>query len=277
MLLNHTHGTSRGPKVTNFWRIPIAMLLLLCSGAGFTSDAFQSTGSIETAVREVTGARATSHGYENVTVEVRRLDTRLRLAQCTQALDARVPPGSAVLGAVSVAVSCQDESPWTIYVRSHISAMQSVPVLNKPLARHAILTEDDLNVVKQPLGQASSGTVFKVEQLVGMQLTRALDAGADALVRGTAAGVAVHVVVNLVEIHDTLIVASAVIDSIEDFVSIRLVHEYIVAKHNAFIAVCDCIHFIAVTSGVSADIYVLVHHIVVSKYRVDTGNLVVFS
>lgn len=178
MLLNQTHGTSRGPKVTNFWRIPIAMLLLLCSGTGFTSDAFQSTGSIETAVREVTGARATSHGYENVTVEVRRLDPRLRLAQCTQALDARVPPGSAVLGAVSVAVSCQDESPWTIYVRSHISAMQSVPVLNKPLARHAIITDDDLNVVKQPLGQASSGTVFKVEQLVGMQLTRALDAGA---------------------------------------------------------------------------------------------------
>jgi flagella basal body P-ring formation protein FlgA len=59
-----------------------------------------------------------------------------------------------------------------------VTALESIPVLNKPLARNDIITVDDLDLVRQPIGQTSGGTVFEVEQLVGMQLTRALDAGA---------------------------------------------------------------------------------------------------
>ena len=163
--------------MTIFWRYGIGLLLLgLCSKA-LAAGEYQTTDSIEEAVRSATQARALAHGYEDVTIEVRRLDPRLRLSQCGETLNARVPAGSAVLGAVSVAVSCQDASPWTIYVRGHVSAVQEVPVLNKPLARDTLITAEDLNLIKQPMGQASSGTVFEVEQLVGMELTRSLDAG----------------------------------------------------------------------------------------------------
>ena len=186
MMLSYLYTVRRGRKVTKFWRSSIALLLLGLAGpgltgfssAGFAASQYQTTQSIEEAVRSATQTRATQHGYEDVTVEVRRLDPRLRLNQCSQGLDANVPAGSAVLGAVSVAVSCQDDSPWTIYVRGHVSAMQEVPVLNKPLARNALITANDLNLIKQPMGQASSGTVFKVDQLVGMELIRSMDAGA---------------------------------------------------------------------------------------------------
>ncbi len=164
--------------MTNFWRCVVVAVALLANAGTLADDDFQPTDAIESAVRTATLERAHQHGYEDVTVDVRRLDPRLRLVRCEAPLDTRIPPASAVLGALSVAVSCQGDSPWTIYVRCHVTALESIPVLNKPLARNDIITVDDLDLVRQPIGQTSGGTVFEVEQLVGMQLTRALDAGA---------------------------------------------------------------------------------------------------
>lgn len=164
--------------MTNFWRCVVAPLALLVCSTALGNEDTQPTDSIERAVRTAAQERAHQHGYEDVSVDVRRLDPRLRLARCEAPLDTRIPPASAVLGAISVAVSCQGVSPWTVYVRSHVTAMQNIPVLNKPLARHAIISASDLDLVRQPIGQTIGGTVFDSEQLVGMQLTRALDAGA---------------------------------------------------------------------------------------------------
>ncbi|MFK7974609.1 MAG: flagellar basal body P-ring formation chaperone FlgA [Halioglobus sp.] len=173
--------------MTNFWRFTqcrlaamTAVLPFLTVGAAASpanSSENQPAHSIESAAVKAAQERARAHGYEQVSVEVRKLDPRLRLRRCPSPLDTAISPASQVLGAVSVAIACRGEQPWTIYVRSHVVAQQTVPVLNKPLARNDIITGDDLKLITRPVDSSTAGLVIDPDQLVGMQLRRALDGG----------------------------------------------------------------------------------------------------
>lgn len=171
--------------MTIFWRLKggqyaIIAMMALCSGVPTSlaaDNANQPAHTIEAAAVAAATERARQHGYDQVSVEVRKLDPRLRLGLCPSPLETTISSASAVLGAVSVAIACRGEQPWTIYVRSHVVAQQTVPVLNKPLARHAVITRDDLKLITRPVDSSVQGMVLDTQQLVGMELKRALDAG----------------------------------------------------------------------------------------------------
>lgn len=175
--------------MTIFWRLrlrtSVAGTLLgacLLVGASVptaiaTSTESQPAHTIESAAVNAAQERARQHGYDQVSVEVRKLDPRLRLGLCPSPLETAISPASQILGAVSVAIACRGEQPWTIYVRSHVVAQQTVPVLNKPLARHEVITRSDLKLITRPVDSNTAGLIVETDQLVGMQLKRALDAG----------------------------------------------------------------------------------------------------
>lgn len=171
--------------MTIFWRLKgwqhaIIATIALCSSVPAllaANNANQPAHTIEAAAVAAARERAQEHGYDQVSVEVRKLDPRLRLGLCPSPLETTISAASAVLGAVSVAIACRGEQPWTIYVRSHVVAQQTVPILNKPLARHDVITADDLKLVTRPVDSSAQGMVLDAQQLVGMQLKRALDAG----------------------------------------------------------------------------------------------------
>ncbi len=137
----------------------------------------QQTDAIVDAAVAASQERARQHGYDNVSVTVRPLDQRLKLPSCSQPLTSTISTAGAVLGAVSVGVACGGEKPWTIYVRSHVVAQRSIPVLARPLPRHALVSRDDLQLVNQPVDSNVQGMIEDPEQIIGMQLTRALNAG----------------------------------------------------------------------------------------------------
>lgn len=184
-MLTTLYRVLNGQYMTIFWRITgwqraiIAVIALLvgASPALAAGNGNQPAHTIEAAAVAAAKARAHQHGYDQVSVEVRQLDPRLRLGLCPSPLETSISSASAVLGAVSVAIACRGEQPWTIYVRSHVVAQESVPVLNKPLARNDVITRDDLKLITRPVDSNTSGMVMDEEQLVGMQLKRALDAG----------------------------------------------------------------------------------------------------
>jgi len=160
-----------------FWRhlwLIAACLLAPVAGASDTQPLDSITRAAVTASEE----RALEHGYDNVAVEARPLDQRLHLPACEQALDSAISAASQVLGAVSVAISCAGERPWTIYVRTRVTAQQAIPVLVRPLARGSVIAEADLKLINQPLGSGANGMITDPQQIIGMELSRALDAGA---------------------------------------------------------------------------------------------------
>ena len=151
---------------TIFWRFvlrlsySIAASCLFIAGAG--ADATQPLHSIADAAATAIEARALQHGYDNVSIEVRPLDPRLRLPQCSEKISASIPQGSQALGSVNVQILCRGEKPWTIYVRTHITAQRSIPVLARPLPRNTLVTAADLRMINQPLESASLRALSRV-------------------------------------------------------------------------------------------------------------------
>ena len=180
--------------MTIFWRWPIwrtlcsgglslplclagSLLLSLLAPLAVAGDT-QPLDSIVAAATEASEARAMAHGYDNVAVQVRPLDARLRLPACDEPLSSSISAATQVLGSVSVGIGCPGERAWTIYVRTKVTAQQSIPVLARPLGRGAVIGEDDLKFINQPLNSGANGMITDPGRIVGMQLTRALDAGA---------------------------------------------------------------------------------------------------
>ncbi|MFT6276603.1 MAG: flagella basal body P-ring formation protein FlgA [Halioglobus sp.] len=167
--------------MTKFWHYLLAITLvvgnLVFVISSSSAESMQTLESIVAAAATSGAERAKKRGYESVKTEVRPLDSRLRLPQCSQALSTLTPATEQVLGSVNIGVRCSGDKPWTIYVRTNVSATQSIPVLARPMVRGAIITSGDLLMVEQPLHSAAKGAIYDPNQIIGMELVRALDAG----------------------------------------------------------------------------------------------------
>ncbi len=166
--------------MTIFWRPVIhvgLVVLLACVTARVTAQTAQLLEDITSVADLASQERAAGQGYNNVSVEVRPLDKRLRLPKCSQALSTLAPTSKKAIGAVTIGVRCTGVSPWTIYVRTSVTARQSVPVLARPLARHAIVSSEDIKMVNQPIHSVANGVIYDPDQIIGMELLRPLDLG----------------------------------------------------------------------------------------------------
>lgn len=166
--------------MTIFWR-HILHAALLTGGLLLNSYAVagetQSLESITTTATSASSERATQHGYTNVTAEATPLDPHLQLPQCDKPLKTIPSQNSKVLGSINIRVKCAGETPWTIYVRTHVSAITVIPVLSRPMARNTLIGKGDLKMIDLPLNSASTGIIYDPKQIIGMELTRSLDAG----------------------------------------------------------------------------------------------------
>lgn len=153
------------------------MLLLALPGTSVGENSMQPLGSIIAAAEAASVARAQQYGFDNVSVEVRPLDSRLRLPACGEDLNGAIPQSASVPGTISVRVSCAEPKPWSIYVRARIIAQRSVPVLAHPLARGTIITEKDIKMVDMPVDSVVNGIIFDPQQILGRELARPLNGG----------------------------------------------------------------------------------------------------
>ena len=158
----------------------LALVVLIAAthaSAVNANPAIQPLSSITAAVASASKAKAEQAGYSNITVDVRPLDSRLRLPLCNEPLSTFSPAGSDSLGATSVGVRCSGEKSWTIYARTNVSAQKAIPLLARPLPRNTLITKSDIVMTDQPVQASMQGVITDPDQIIGMELTRALNAG----------------------------------------------------------------------------------------------------
>lgn len=172
-------GTYIFPRI--LWRLWVTIIfsfsLLVPLSSWADSDAIQPLTDIIETVSTSSKVRAENQGYGKINVRVRPLDDRLRLPLCSEPLTAFYPQGSRFTGPISVGVRCNGHNPWTIYARATVTAERAIPVLVNAIPRNTIILKSDLKMVYKPMKFGLQGIADDPDQIIGMELTRALDAG----------------------------------------------------------------------------------------------------
>jgi len=115
---------------------------------------------------------------DNVVVRVGRLDRRLKLRRCAEALETAPGPGKRRIGRVSISVRCNAPKPWSLYVPVSISQRLRVVVASHPLERGDILRDDDLGYRELELKHAAHHFFTDKQRLIGRQVSRRIAADA---------------------------------------------------------------------------------------------------
>lgn len=116
----------------------------------------QSLEAIGQAVHDF--ARAEQPASDDVQVEVKPLDRRLRLARCATPLDTYWSPGSRSIGRVTVQVECASPKPWRVHVQATVTLEGFVWVLSRGVQRGDLL--DPGVLVKQAIKLGANNAAF---------------------------------------------------------------------------------------------------------------------
>lgn len=110
-------------------------------------------------------------------VTATQLDSRLRLAACTSALEAFRQSASASGDRMTVGVRCPAANTWTVYVPVKVEVEMPVLVLRRALARRARVTQADVEPHVQRLAGSAASFIDDVASLQGHRLRRSLPVG----------------------------------------------------------------------------------------------------
>jgi flagella basal body P-ring formation protein FlgA len=110
-------------------------------------------------------------------VSATHLDPRLRLADCTQALETFVANNGTVQMRTTIGVRCPALAGWTIYVPVVVETEAPVLVLRRALPRRARVEAPDVELQTRRLPGIASNLVNDMSALQGRRLRRALPAG----------------------------------------------------------------------------------------------------
>lgn len=163
--------------MTKIWRA-VAALVLGCHAAfaDGVAPAMQSLESIRKAAQVFVQSRVPGEP-DTVEIAVGNLDPRLRLAPCSEALQASLPAGVAFKERLTVAVSCAGAQRWTVYVPVTIATNVTTLILRHPAARGARLTAEDVEVQVRKVPGTSASYLADVAHLKNRTLRRSLGAG----------------------------------------------------------------------------------------------------
>lgn len=109
-------------------------------------------------------------------IQVNTLDPRLRLAACDSDLTQRLESPAQPVGRVTVRVSCEGSTPWTVFVPAQVRIFRPVAVLKTPLKRDSVIGPADIAMIEQDIGLLGRGYIADPDQAIGRKLTRPLQA-----------------------------------------------------------------------------------------------------
>lgn len=160
-------------------RLAAAVLALLPAGPLLADPdpLTQSPESILAAARAHLIESAGAQHPGRVEVEMGHLDPRLRLARCSQPLEASQAPGARPIGRTSVGVRCPGVAGWTIYVAAKIDVFGKALVTTRSLGRNAGLSAGDVRLTETSLANLGAGYLTDTADIDGMITRRPLPAG----------------------------------------------------------------------------------------------------
>ena len=155
-------------------RIAVAGILTVAAGA-LTAGAdeparWQPPETIAAAAR----AAATEAGVDEV--EAVAVDSRLKLAQCSVPLEARIER-AIQRGQGTVVVSCSGAAPWRLFVPVRASNRVPALVLVRNVQAGALLAADDVAVEQRAAAALPYDYMSRLDEAVGFTLRRTQTAG----------------------------------------------------------------------------------------------------
>nr|WP_262410559.1 flagellar basal body P-ring formation chaperone FlgA [Pseudomonas alcaligenes] len=110
-------------------------------------------------------------------ISVNPIDPRLRLAACDNDLTQSLENSAQPVGRVTVKVSCEGSTPWTVFIPAQVHLFQPVVVSTRPLRRDELIGPNDVALIEQDTGALGRGYLTATELVVGRKMTRPLRAG----------------------------------------------------------------------------------------------------
>lgn len=151
------------------------ILLLSQPGMVLAADSYQSLTEINQTVESFIHSQYKLDA--NSTVTIGRLDPRLRLKTCGQALQAFFPQATRK-SKTTVGVRCPGPKTWTIYVSAKISQIAKVLVASQHIRRGSLVKADDFELKEYDLNRLRYGYYTDLQEVLGKSLKRHLNRGA---------------------------------------------------------------------------------------------------
>ena len=144
----------------------VSITILLVLFYPFANAAsYQSHTSIRDAIHRYLLEELVNNEDE-ISVNVGKLDRRLRLKQCEAPLSVSLPSSSNRVGAVTVKVACENGPSWTIYVQSEVERFGSVMMTKRGLHRGDIISREDIELRRVSLGMIRGGYITQIENIL---------------------------------------------------------------------------------------------------------------
>ncbi len=105
-------------------------------------------------------------------IEVNRLDPRLRLASCDKPLTFKLESPAQPIGRVTVRVSCEGSSRWSLFVPGQVRLFRDVIIAARPLKRDSTLSDTDVYLAERDVSLLTQGYLTSLDQVLGNKLTR---------------------------------------------------------------------------------------------------------
>lgn len=116
-------------------------------------------------------------------VEVKSLDSRLRLPACENSLHHDWANGSGTVGRVTVLTTCDSPHPWRVHVQAQLTQVQNVWVVKRPALRGDILTKEMVESAEVEIGTQKNRVVqndfpiVDIDAMLGYEFVRNTNSG----------------------------------------------------------------------------------------------------
>ncbi|MGB5613899.1 MAG: flagellar basal body P-ring formation chaperone FlgA [Sedimenticolaceae bacterium] len=154
----------------------ISVNISVASAAADEKHPIQSHQSIRDAAEKHALAAAESLSARPE-VEVRNLDSRLKLTACDQPLESYDSPNGLNGGRGVVGVRCNGSKPWKIYVPVYVALMDSVVVSRRPIVRGQALRAEDVMLSEVDISGIHKAYFTRIEDTVGLRSRRSISSG----------------------------------------------------------------------------------------------------
>ena len=140
------------------------------------AERFTHHEDIRQQVRNFLASQTELKGYQDVSIEIGRIDSRLKLASCDT--DLEVVAGTLRLpGNVSLAVQCNTGKPWKIYLQATVNAYQMIYVARVPISRGTAISINDLLLQKENITSLNGNFLSDPKSIQGLMTKRAIRKG----------------------------------------------------------------------------------------------------
>lgn len=167
-----------------FWFCAL-LCALLCwvsvAGNGWAAGAKEEAVSAHHPLQDIYSQVQTflqqDQGGEGVSIEVKPLDSRLRLKYCEAPLSINYQRNRGRSGRLVVEVRCVGSTPWRIYVTARVNKKQHVVTTIAPVLKGERIKLSNLVVEERDLSKLRRGYFESKQQLEGKFAKRAIQGG----------------------------------------------------------------------------------------------------